>query len=618
MIVDHQVEDGRIKWVKGSYMRNRLLSCVLSTGLLLTTVSFTTLISVNHLQADSHKEAVTTEDNSIDAESIPTFTAAYLSGQIADSDNDVEQAIAFYKRALEFDPESLTAKRRLFSSLLLAGEFDDAIEIAQTLKDDADVAELVEQALAIQSVRNREYSSTDRFLEYSPRIIVDELINDLLSAWSKFGANKTEEALAQIDALEGPAWFKYFKDLNSGLMAYAAGDKEIAIAHLTDLILDEQSIRVTPDAYLLGYTSLASIYAIDGEKDKALAALDLNPNIRAGFSPADALGQRIEADEDIIFPVKTAQEGAAYAIYSIAGALNNGQSQEIVGLYLQLARALDPDNAEILVLLADVQEQLDKPEKAIETYRMVPENSPMRRLSELQLGLNLADIGDVDEALEHIEAIIEKYPKDVRAYEGLGRILAREKRFQDVVENFERGIKEVGPIHNRSHWNMFYRLAIGFERLKEWEKAEPAFLRSLELSPNQPDVMNYLGYSWIDMNIKLEEGMDLIRAAVEARPNSGYIVDSLGWAYYRQGQYENAARELERAVELLPNDPTINDHLGDAYWQVGRKIEARFQWQRALLNMSDFDESLIPAIEKKIKDGMPEIITESASSSSDG
>ena len=270
------------------------------------------------------------------------------------------------------------------------------------------------------------------------------------------------------------------------------------------------------------------------------------------------------------------------------------------------------------MLLADVQEQLDKPEKAIETYRMVPENSPMRRLSELQLGLNLADIGNVDEALEHISAIIEKYPKDIRAYEGLGRILAREKRFKDVVENFERGIKAVGPIHNRSHWNMFYRLAIGFERLKEWEKAEPAFLRSLELSPNQPDVMNYLGYSWIDMNIKLEEGMDLIRAAVEARPNSGYIVDSLGWAYYRQGQYENAARELERAVELLPNDPTINDHLGDAYWQVGRKIEARFQWQRALLNMSEFDESLIPAIEKKIKDGMPELKTESASTSSDG
>jgi tetratricopeptide (TPR) repeat protein len=599
-------------------MRNRLLSCILSTGLLLSSVSISTLLSVQHLKANSHQEAVTSEENTIDAESIPTFTAAYLSGQIADSDNDVEQAIAFYKRALEFDPESLTAKRRLFSSLLLAGEFDDAIEIAQTLKDDADVAELVEQALAIQTVRNREYSSTDRYLEYSPRIIVDELINDLLSAWSRFGANEADEALAKIDALEGPAWFKYFKDLNSGLMAYAAGKQDLAIRHLTDLILDEQSVRVAPDAYLLGYTALASIYAIDGDKEKALDALDLNPNIRAAFSPADALAQLIEAGEDISFPVKTAQEGAAYAIYAIAGALNNGQSQEIVGLYLQLARALDPDNAEILVLLADVQEQLDKPEKAIETYRMIPEGSPMRRLSELQLGLNLADIGKIDEALEHIRAIIEKYPKDVRAYEGLGRILAREKRYREVVENFEQGIKAVGPVHSRSHWNMYYRMAIGFERLKEWEKAEPAFLRSLELSPNQPDVMNYLGYSWIDMNIKLEEGMDLIRAAVEARPNSGYIVDSLGWAYYRQGQYENAVRELERAVELLPNDPTINDHLGDAYWQVGRKIEARFQWKRSLLNMSDFDENLVPAIEKKIKEGMPEDTTESASTSSDG
>jgi Flp pilus assembly protein TadD len=151
---------------------------------------------------------------------------------------------------------------------------------------------------------------------------------------------------------------------------------------------------------------------------------------------------------------------------------------------------------------------------------------------------------------------------------------------------------------------LFYQLGISYERLKQWDKAEVAFLRALELSPNEPQVMNYLGYSWIDMNINLEEGMDMIRTAVELRPNDGYIVDSLGWAHFRQGQYEEAVRQLERAIELRPSDPTINDHLGDAYWRIGRTTEASFQWERALTNMADFDESLIPVLEKKIKEGL--------------
>jgi Flp pilus assembly protein TadD len=195
----------------------------------------------------------------------------------------------------------------------------------------------------------------------------------------------------------------------------------------------------------------------------------------------------------------------------------------------------------------------------------------MRRVSELQLGLALADMGRNGDAKDHLKALIASDPKDLRSYLAYGSVLSQDKDYVEMALNYETAISMAGPAPTRNDWNLFFQAGIAHERLKQWPKAEAHFKRALELYPDQPQVMNYLGYSWIDMNMNLEEGMDLIRAAVDLRPNDGYIVDSLGWAHYRLGEYEDAVRELERAVELRPADPTINDHLGDAYWQVGRE-----------------------------------------------
>ena len=228
----------------------------------------------------------------------------------------------------------------------------------------------------------------------------------------------------------------------------------------------------------------------------------------------------------------------------------------------------------------------------------------MRRISEMQLGLALSDMGEHEEAREHLKALIDDDPKDIRSYLAYGSVLSEDKAYEEMAANYEAALEAIGPAQSANDWNLYFQLGIAYERLKEWPKAEKALKRALDLQPNQPQVMNYLGYSWIDMNMNLDEGMDMIRAAVDLRPNDGYIVDSLGWAYYRLGQYEDAVRELERAVELKPADPTINDHLGDAYWRVGRKTEAGFQWNRSLIN--DPDADLKAEIEKKIADGLPE------------
>lgn len=588
-------------------MRRQKFSFINSFWLLIAFIALPLVMTSSGTFAQSKPAQAEPEDEIvIEPAKVPTFVGAYLSGQVAQFDRDIDRAIAFYQRALELEPENIDAKRRLFSSLIISGDFDRAVTLATELNDDVDVAELSDRTLAIESIRKREYRNTDRFINLEEAHPVDSLVNSLLSAWAKFGEGNGEEALADIEKLTGPIWYTQFKDYNMGIMAAAMGNKELAIERLDALIDNQEAIQITPDTYIEGIMSLAILHAQNGDIDLSLRALEGNGNIQSAYPPAVALQEKIMAKQDLVFPVTNAQQGAAAALFTIGAALNSDGNEESVALYLQFSRALDPENAAALIMLAGVHEQFEQPNKAIEIYRSVPKDSYMYRLSELQLGLNLADIGKAEEAMDHIRSLIEENPTNIRAYVSLGRILSLDKKYQDVVDNFEGAIKALGPIYNRSHWNLFYQLGIAYERLKVWDKAEAAFLRALELSPNQPQVMNYLGYSWIDMNINLERGMELIRAAVDLRPNDGYIVDSLGWAHYRQGQYEAAVRELERAVLLRPSDPTINDHLGDAFWRVGRKTEAYFQWERALATMAEFDESLVPAIEKKLKEGLPD------------
>lgn len=254
-------------------------------------------------------------------------------------------------------------------------------------------------------------------------------------------------------------------------------------------------------------------------------------------------------------------------------------------------------------MLGGIAENLKKQDEAIALYKSVPADSPMRRVSELQLGLALASVGKVDEAKKHLQALIEVDPKNIRNYLAYGSVLSDAKAYKEMGDLYDRAVEAIGPVPKRSDWTVFFQRGIAYERQKNWAKAEPSFLKALELNPNQPQVLNYLGYSWVDMNINLDKGLDMIRKAVELKPDDGYIVDSLGWAYFRMNRFDEAVTELERAAELMAGDPTINDHLGDAYWRVGRKLEAVFQWNQALEMKPE--EAEVPKIKAKIENGLP-------------
>jgi Flp pilus assembly protein TadD len=256
-----------------------------------------------------------------------------------------------------------------------------------------------------------------------------------------------------------------------------------------------------------------------------------------------------------------------------------------------------------LLSLGDLYESLKKPDLAIKAYERVPPTSPLFRNAEIQLAVDLDSLDRADESKKRLDHVIAEHPKDTEAIIELGNIQRGRKEFADCANTYGKAIDLV-PNPEKSNWVMFYFRGICYERSHQWPAAEADMKKALELFPDQPLVLNYLGYSWVDQGAHLEDGMNMIRRAVEQRPDDGYIVDSLGWAYFRTGNYDEAVKNLERAVELKPEDPTINDHLGDAYWRVGRTLEAHFQWSHAKdLNPDPED---LPKIEAKLKNGLPD------------
>jgi len=544
---------------------------------------------------------------------INSFSGAYLAARVAEVDNDLDSAIAYYQRALSFDPENQSLQQNLVLALISQGKFDAALPYALKLQSVAEIERVSRVALAVDSFRKKDFKTAETWLKLALESDLDRLITSGMTAWAKSGSGDHQGALDVLDKLEGPDWYAMFVTYHKALLAEAAGLGEQADANYRQVVDEVQAGGASPETWLRAAEAYSGFLARAGRKREALEVLDRADEFAANRVAIDHLRDRIEKGETPAPLVAGPSEGASELLLNLAAALNRGGGEPFVRLYLQLALALEPDNDFALVELAAVAEQQENPGEAIALYRRIPESSPLKRLSELQLGLNLADLDRHDEAIVQLKRLLGENPDEMRAYLALGGVYSSMEDYRssgevydDAVERIEAGLAaEPGTPEPQSNWNIYYQRGIAYERQKQWAKAEPNFLKALELFPNQPQVLNYLGYSWIDMNMKLEEGMEMIRKAVDLRPSDGYIVDSLGWAHYRLGQYDDAVRELERAVSLKPDDAVLNDHLGDAYWRVGRRLEATFQWSHA--RDMDPEPDILASVLKKLGEGLPPV-----------
>jgi tetratricopeptide (TPR) repeat protein len=525
-----------------------------------------------------------------------TAAGSYLAARHAGQQRDAGAAAAFYGAALKRDPKNGDLLDRTFLSLLVDGDIEGSVKYAERIAQ-ADKSDRVAQlVLGVHALKHKQYAAARRDLAQSIRGPITDLTATLLSAWSMYGTGDSKDAIAAIDRLAGPDWYAIFKELHAGMISDIAGNKKEAGKRLEHAYkLDGTALRVVEayGSWLSRNASSKEALDVFETFDKALPRHPL---------VVEAMSQ-LKAGQKLPLLVSNAQAGAAEALYGLGASLGRRGGEDLGLVYLQLSLYLVPNHPLALLSLADLYESLKKPELAIKAYERIPANSPLHRNAAIQMASNLDALDRSDEAAKHLEALVKEHPDDLEAIMALGNVLRGHKKFAECADVYTKGVDTLKQ-PEKTNWVIFYFRGICYERSHQWPKAEADLKKALDLFPEQPHVLNYLGYSWVDQGVHLDEGMDMIKRAVQQRPDDGYIVDSLGWAYFRTGNYPDAVKQLERAIELKPEDPTINDHLGDAYWRIGRTLEAKFQWAHARDLKPDPED--LPKIEAKLKDGLPE------------
>ena len=526
----------------------------------------------------------------------------YLAARHAGVERDAAAAADYYLKVLKADPHNADLLSRAFLSVLTDGDVEQAAKLAEKVLQVDRTDRIARLVIGVRALKQKQYAVARQNLAQSVHGPVTDLTAALLTAWASYGSGEARPAVDEMDKLSGPDWYGIFKDLHAGLIFDVGNNKKEAAKRF------ESAYKVDPTA-LRTVQAYGRFLSRNGGKDAALKvyqdfdkALPNHPLIVEEM-------KQVEDGQKLPPLIENAQAGAAEALYGIGASIGRRGGEDLALVYLQLALYLEPSHVMAMLSLADLYETLKKPDLAIKVYERVPSTSPVSRSSEIELAVDLDSLDRTDEAKKRLDHVIAEHPKDTEALMALGNIERGRKDFAGCAVTYSKAIDTI-PKLEKPNWVALYFRGICYERSHQWPAAEADMKKALELFPDQPLVLNYLGYSWVDQGVHLEEGMDMIRRSVEQRPDDGYIVDSLGWAYYRTGNYDEAVKNLERAVLLKPDDPTINDHLGDAYWRVGRTLEAYFQWSQAKDFKPEDDE--LATIEKKLKDGLPPDTSSSA------
>jgi tetratricopeptide (TPR) repeat protein len=522
----------------------------------------------------------------------------YLAGQHAVDTGDMKTAADLLPLALQSDPGNGTLAQQALIALISDGRFEQAVALAeQTIKIDPK-APLATIMLATDAVRRDKPAEARKLLAGMGEDAVGRIAQPLIVAWltlEEQGLDKAKEAMQPVTAVDG---LKPLVEAHLAMMEEMSGKPDAAAKRYGALIDQDHVTSHVIEIYL----DLLHRQGRDEEARKVLTKFrGMSDEITGAM--ADVMEQKLKQPASKKPLIDTPAKGVAEVLFDIGGLLRsdklNGQSI----LFSRLALYLNPelDIAKLLVggLLQDGRHL----EAAIESYRSIPADSPYHWSAQLAIADSLRDLERTDETEKQLQAMVASEPKRAEAAIALGDLYRKEKRFGDAATAYTTAIERIGA-PQQNDWAVFYFRGTSHERNKEWDKAEADFLKALELSPDQPYVLNYLAYTWVEKREHLDKALPMLEKAVEARPEEGFIVDSLGWAYYQLGDYDKAVGYLERAVELQPDDPVLNDHLGDAYWRVGRKAEARFQWSRALNFKPEPDT--IGQIESKIEKGMPD------------
>lgn len=529
-----------------------------------------------------------------------SVAGGYLAGRLAARDHNYAEAADYFTRALARAPSNPAMMENVIIANLALGRLDRALPMAKILDEQSLRSQAANLVVTGDLFRQGDFGTYLTRDAESQSIL--PLVDQLLRAWAELGVGRTQAALTAFDEIAN----------EQGARGFALYHKALALALMGDYLAAEE-IFASGEAVITrqGATVRAEILSQLDRNDDALISLQDTFGV-ATDPELSALIARLESGAKLAPSLVTsARDGAAEVFFSFASALRNEAGADFTLLYARMAQHLRPNNVDALLLIAELLEELEQYDLAVEAYKGVSPEHPAFHAAELGRAAAYRQAEKPDAAIEVLEQLAKRFPNLVASYSTLGDIYRGQEKFEEAVASYNTAIS-LARAERRGLWFIYYARAISYERLGTWDEAEADFRQALALEPGQPQVLNYLGYSLVEKRIKLDEALEMIEQAVAARPESGYIVDSLGWVLYRLGRYDEAVKHMERAVELMPVDPVVNDHLGDVYWSVGRLREAEFQWKRALSFVDEEDpgEAEPERIRRKLDVGLDVVLEE--------
>ncbi len=531
-------------------------------------------------QTAAEGPAATGRDASLKLDAAPPLhdlAGPYLAARQATTDADFTAAATYYARALAQDPHNELIADSLLYSQIAAGDTEGALAQARALEARGDATDMARLVIRAGMARDEDWPALLDALGKKPRDNAGGvlLLDGMMRAWALLGEGKASDAIAQFEALTATRGARAMVNYNLGLAKAMVGDFEGALA-----LIEKDGAG----QHFLGTLAKAEILAQLDRRDEAIAVLDAQQG--GGDEPAVIrLRAALESGEPVPFTaMSNARQGIAQLFLTFASVLGSSVEPDPLSLvHARFAVWVDPDLGEARLVLAQILQEAGQFDMAEEQYDALAALGDIRPVAEIARIDTLSRAGRNEQALEVAKALTARIPDLASGWIAEGDILRQMERFPEAADAYSRAIDLMEG--NDALWFPLYARGMSRERAGRFDLAEADLREALKLSPDHPQILNYLGYSLIDRGEKLDEALAMIEQAVQLQPD-GYILDSLAWGYFRTGRYAEAVAPMEEAAAVMASDPLINDHLGDIYWKAGRHREAEIQWRRALSLLS--------------------------------
>ena len=527
---------------------------------------------------------------------------SYLSSQFAKNSGNSDLAISSLQQVHRDEPNNMEVALQLQGLLLVQGRVQEAMKLADDIDRSGTKDPLAVLLLSLREITNGDNEAAADILNKAADMGSNQLWLPLLQAWVDVDAHKLEKPLTVANINSGighddSGHTAPLVNYHLALINSEAGFKDEAIKDFKAAIVDPKDPPMRVMKQLLRFY---------GQNDAPEQLSALVKEYREAHAH-EARGEFDVENEGNTAAITTAKDGAAEILYTMGGIMYGAGIANDAAIYLQLAVYVKPDMSEAIVALGDTYSQLQQYKRANDMYARIAPQNFLYAKAQLHIAVNDERMGEFKRAISLLDSMAKQSPDATEALVTKGDLLRIHGKYSEAVDAYSAALKRIGEL-KPIYWPLLFARGACYEREGKWAEAEKDLQAALELKPDQPDILNYLAFGWLERGENLDEAKEMIARALKARPDDAQIIDSMGWALYMDGEYTDSSSYLEKAVELLPGDPAVNDHLGDVYWRLDRKDEARFQWERALSFSPEKKEA--HELNQKIKEGLPPDTTE--------